>query len=52
MQPGDRIVLGLVGAVGVDLQRRADPGVAEDGLGVAGGDAEVLQERATVCLMW
>ena len=43
MQPGERIMLGVVGAVGVDPQRRADPGVTEDGLGVAGrGRAGVL----------
>jgi hypothetical protein len=39
MESGEPIVLGLVGAVGVDLQRRADPCVAEDGLDVTGLDA-------------
>jgi hypothetical protein len=31
--------------VGVDLQRGADPAVSEDGLGVAGRDVHVLEER-------
>ena len=31
---------------GVNLQCRADPGVAEDGLRIAGGNAQVLEQRA------
>src|SRR6516162_1690518 len=45
MEPSERVIFGVVGAVGVDLERRADPGVAEDGLGVASRDTEVFQER-------
>jgi hypothetical protein len=45
MEPGERVTLGLINGVGVDLQRRADPGVSEDGLGVASGDMKVFQQR-------
>ena len=45
VEPGERIPLGFVSGVGVDLQGRADPGVPEDGLGVASRDAKVLQQR-------
>lgn len=45
MQPSERVAAGLVIDVGVDLQRGADPGVAEDGLRVAGWNAQLLQER-------
>jgi hypothetical protein len=45
VEPGERVAFGLVGGVGVNLQRCADPGVPEDGLGIAGRDVEVLQQR-------
>ena len=45
MEPGERVTLGLIGGVGIDLQRRADPGMPEDGLDVAGGDMKVFQQR-------
>jgi len=41
----------LVG-VGVDLQRGADPGVAEDPLRVAGGTPRSLSSDPTVCRTW
>ncbi len=44
MQPGERIAAGLLVSVGVDLQGRADPGVAEDCLRVAGWDTEVFEQ--------
>ena len=44
MQPGNRIPLCWVAAVGVDLQGCADPRVPEDRLRVAGGHAEVFQK--------
>ena len=44
MQPGERVPLGFVARIGVDLQGGADPRAAEDDLSIAGRDVEVLQE--------
>jgi hypothetical protein len=45
VQPGQRVAPGLFVDVGIDLKRRADPGVTENGLSVAGRDAQIFQER-------
>src|ERR1700733_14002240 len=42
---GQRVMPVGVIDVGVDLQRGADPDVAEDGQGVVGRDPQVLQPR-------
>ena len=45
VQPGERVELGFIVGVGVDLQRDGQARVAEDDLRVAGRDAEGLQQR-------
>ena len=45
MKPGEPVALCLLVGVRVDLQCHGQPGVAEDDLGIAGRDAQVLQER-------
>jgi hypothetical protein len=46
MEPGERIAAGGFVSVGVDLQGRADPGVAQDGLSVPSWHLQILEQRA------
>lgn len=43
--PAEGIPLGLAVLMGIDLQRHSQPGMAQDELGVAGRDLQVLEQR-------
>jgi hypothetical protein len=45
METGQRVAAGHIIRVCVDLQRGADPGVAQDGLSVTCWHTEILEQR-------
>lgn len=46
MELGKRLAAGSLVRVGVDLQRGADPGVAQDGLSIASWHLQILEKRS------
>jgi hypothetical protein len=44
MEPGERVATGFLVGVGVNLQGRADPGMPENRLCVAGRHTQVLEK--------